>query len=420
MTDPIPPATTLPAGLGSLPDPAPAAAGLAPAAAAATAPAAPTSVPASVPTAIPIPTAAPATSVQWSAQALQELRLQAFEQLVAQLALQVQAQARSLPLPPAWPAQGISAPLQQWVQGLLAQIGVQGQPLQLLAAQPGSAALIEALARAVAAQQQQPQSAAAAAGHAAAAFALRTAAALSPTMAAALQASPAAAPAAAAQPAPAMQAMARPIPPAPPMPPLQNWWVQQGTLLTPQGERGFSLTLQVPVAWAQSMGAPVPAAGLPPGAGSQPQAAAQPLRLPWPGNTPLPASGPIALVLQPRDNPAAAPTSALLWLEFQPAPAASATAMAAGAAGLALSMPAPALAQEVQQLLQNKSDPWLMMAAAQAANAVPSERRPLGEHRSHLCTTEGCQYQGRAPCAQPFCSEMNRIWTTTRLEKSQL
>jgi molybdenum cofactor biosynthesis enzyme MoaA len=83
----------------------------------------------------------------------------------------------------------------------------------------------------------------------------------------------------------------------------------------------------------------------------------------------------------------------------------------------ALALPAPALAQEVQQLLQNKSDPWLMMAAAQAANALPVPRRS-GEHRSHLCMTEGCQYQGLAPCAQPFCSEMNRIWATSGVARS--
>ncbi|MFD2753425.1 hypothetical protein [Comamonas terrae] len=393
MSTPIAPATALPAGLGNVPDPA--------------APAAATPVAGTVPpaAAVPAPASAPAampaaTSVQWSAQALQELRLQAFEQLIAQLALQIQAPGQ--PLAPAWPAQGLSAPLQQWLQVMLQQIAVQGQPLQLLAAQPGSAALIQALAQAQtqAAAQQGSES-----GDAAQASALRMAAALSPTLAAALQAAAAPSSCAAA-------------PTAPAMPPLQNWWVQQGTLLTPQGERGFSLTLQVPPAWALSMGAATPADSAPQAAATAPA-----LRLPWPEGTPLPASGPMALVLQPQDHPAGARTSALLWLEFQSAPVGAtsaniATPMAPGNAGLPLFAPAPALAQEVQQLLQNKSDPWLMMAAAQAANAVPGERRPLGEHRTHLCTTEGCQYQGRAPCAQPFCSEMNRVWAAARLEKS--
>lgn len=348
----------------------------------ATAPVAGT-VPGTAPAAVPaLPATPPTASIEWSAQALQELRLQAFEQLVAQLILQVQAQTPGQLLAPAWPAQGVSAPLQQWLQNLLAQIVVQGRPLQMLTAQPGSAALLQALAQA--ALQQG--------GTAGQACALRTAAALSPTLAAALQA---ATPPSSASTAPAA-------------PPLQNWWVQQGTLPTPQGERGFSLTLQVPVAWAQSMGAAAPAGG-------SPQTAAPALRLPWLAHTPLPASGPIALVLQPQDAPAAARTSAVLWLEFQPAPMGAAHANATpGGTGLPLFAPA----QEVQQLLQNKSEPWLMMAAAQAANAVPDARRPLGEHRTHLCTTEGCQYQGRAPCAQPFCREMNRVWAAARLEKN--
>ncbi|GGH64049.1 hypothetical protein GCM10010975_30450 [Comamonas phosphati] len=382
MSTPIPSATALPAGLGNVPATTPVA-GTVPLAGAA-------------PAVQSLPTAAPAAaSIQWSAQALQELRLQAFEQLVAQLALQVQAQAPGQPPAQAWPAQGLPAPLQQWLQSLLAQITVQGRPLQMLAAQPGSAALLQALAQAAVQQG----------AGASQASALRTAAALSPTLAAALQA--------AATPSASSLATASATPA---MPPLQNWWVQQGTLLTPQGERGFSLTLQLPVAWARSMGAAAPA-------GSSPQAAAPALRLPWPDGTPLPASGPVALVLQPRGNPAAARTSAVLWLEFQSAPAgaapaSTATAVAPGSAGLPLFASAPALAQEVQQQLQNKSDPWLMMAAAQAANAAPSERRALGEHRSHLCTTEGCQYQGRAPCAQPFCSEMQRVWAAAQVEKS--
>lgn len=221
--------------------------------------------------------------------------------------------------------------------------------------------------------------------------ALQTAAALSSTAAAALEQ-------AGHQPASSSVLTTR-------LPVLQNWWVQQGTLQTPQGERSFSLTLQVPVGWAQRVG------------GAQP-AQTTPLRLAMPGMTALPASGPLALVLQPQAVMAsgtqagalngALSTSALLWLELQPQTAAATVATTV--------LPAPAQAQEMQQLLQNKSDPWLMMAAAQAANALPVARRH-GEHRSHFCSTEGCQYQGVAPCAQPFCSEMNRIWATKRTDR---
>lgn len=328
----------------------------------------------------------PATSiVQWSPQTLQNLKLQAFEHLIAQLALQVQAQ----PGAPAasWPSQGLPAAVQQFVQGLLAQVQVslqgqaQPQPLQLLAGQQGSVALMQALAQAAVSGAQPPSSA------------LQTAAALSPTAAVALeqaQQGMAAAPAGGAA--------------VPRLPQLQNWLVQQGTLLTPQGERSFSLTLQVPAAWAQAVGAPSIPAG---------QGTGTALRLPMaePG---VLSSGPLALVVQPQSS-AATPTlatSALLWLELQPVAASAAQTTPAQMAGLPLAMPAPALAQEVQQLLQNKSDPWLMMAAAQAANALPVPRRN-SEHRSHLCMTEGCQYQGLAPCAQPFCSEMNRIWAAS-------
>ena len=333
-------------------------------------------------------TAPPVTSmVQWSPQTLQNLKLQAFEHLIAQLALQVQAQ----PGAPAasWPSQGLPAAVQQFVQSLLAQVQVslqgQAQPLQLLAGQQGSVALMQALAQAAVSGAQPPSSA------------LQTAAALSPTAAVALeqaQQGMAAAPAGAA---------------APRLPQLQNWLVQQGTLVTPQGERSFSLTLQVPAAWVQAVGAPsIPTA----------QGPGTALRLPIaePG---VLSSGPLALVVQPQSLVATSTlaTSALLWLELQPVTASSAQATPAQMAGLPLTMPAPALAQEVQQLLQNRSDPWLMMAAAQAANALPVPRRS-GEHRSHLCMTEGCQYQGLAPCAQPFCSEMNRIWAASGVARS--
>ena len=191
------------------------------------------------------------------------------------------------------------------------------------------------------------------------------------------------------------------------MPPLQNWWVQQGTVSTTQGERGFSMILQAPSAWAQ-------AANTAPGAATP----AAPLQLHWGSQAPLPTSGPIALVLQSQVAGVQQRTSALLWLEFQPlAPSAQITQ--SQTAGLPTAMLTPLLMQEVQQLLQNKADPWLQMAAAQAANALPKERQPMGEHRSHFCTTEGCQYEGRAPCAQPFCIEMNRIWAVARLERSR-
>ena len=346
----------------------------------------------------PTQPAAPVTSsVQWSAQTLQNLKLQAFEHLIAQLALQIQGS----PGAPAatWSTQGLPAATQQFLQNLLAQINVtvqgQTQPLQLLAGQQGSLALMQALVQAASAQ-----SGSASPSLIAPSSALQTAAALSPTAAAALEQ---------AGRSPAVATT------TPRLPLLQNWLVQQGTLVTPQGERGFSLTLQVPAAWAQVVGGAMPSPSLSPSA--SPAQGMAPMRLPVAELSAL-SSGPLALVLQPQGPAAGATsglaTSALLWLELQPVSAAAAQSTPAQLAGLPLAMPAPALAQEVQQLLQNKSDPWLMMAAAQAANALPIPRRN-SEHRSHLCMTEGCQYQGQAPCAQPFCSEMNRIWASARI-----
>ena len=326
---------------------------------------------------------AASSEVQWSAQTVQKLKLQAFEQLIAQLALQIQGSEGAKPA--SWPTQGLPAALQRWLQSLLAQVQVtvqaQVRPLQLVAAQPGSAALIQALVQASAQSSNQAQHPGSA---------LQTAVALSATAAAAL----------------AQAGQGAELPDnRPNLPVLQNWWVQQGVVQTEQGERNYALTLQVPAAWVQVVG----------GAGVAPGAVL--LRLSAQELAALPANGPLALVVQPQTGGAdggSLRTSALLWLELQPvatSPALSSTS--GGATALALNMPAPLLAQEVQQLLHNKSDPWLLMAAAQAANALPQPRRHA-EHRSHLCSTEGCAYQGLAPCAQPFCSEMNRIWSTAR------
>ena len=340
-------------------------------------------------------TALPLTSVQWSAQTLQNFKFQAFEHLIAQLALQIQGS----PGAPAttWPTQGLPAATDQLLLNLLAQIQVtvqgQAQPLQLLAAQQGSVSLMQALVQTAAdSSPASPPSSA-----------LQTAAALSATAAVALE-----------QAGHGSQVSGATLR----LPMLQNWLVLQGTLVSAQGERGFALTLQVPVAWAQAVGAAQPLPNVPPAGGAQ--GLAMPMRLPVADFSAL-SSGPLALVLQPQAQGAASTsglaTSALLWLELQPASAAAVQPAAMQTTGLSLSLPAPVLAQEVQQLLQNKSDPWLMMVAAQAANALPVPRRN-SEHRSHLCMTEGCQYQGLAPCAQPFCSEMNRIWAATGVAPS--
>lgn len=407
-----------------------------------------------------IPVTPPAaTAVRWSPEMLQSLRLQAFEQLVAQLARQVQS-SPGAPAPQ-WPASGVSEALGRLLEALLAQVGTQqGQALQLLAAQPGSAALLQALAAGTTAgaapaggqaqPSQSPQTGTSASAQAAAA---PQAASSSPALQAAAFPQPSAAAvtlAVAAAKAKVVDALLAGSGLAPQagasapggvaggatqtLPALQSWWVQQGTLLTPQGERGFTLSLQVPQAWAQAQGAamalaaasasapgaaPFTAAALPAGA-ALPLAGAQAtepgLRLPLDASLQSLASGPVAVVVQPRGADALR-TSALLLLELQPLRQPGG-AMASPAGLASVASLSPALAQEVQQMLQQRNDPWLHMAAAQASGALPRERRAF-EHQSHFCTTEGCQYEGRAPCAQPFCSEMNRLWDVSRTERSR-
>ena len=464
MSSPLPPVPSPAAGL-PLPVAAPVSG---PATGAQVAPQAPSAAVAPASPASPaspsIPVTPPAaTAVRWSPEMLQSLRLQAFEQLVAQLARQVQS-SPGAPAPQ-WPASGVSEALGRLLEALLAQVGTQqGQALQLLAAQPGSAALLQALAAGTTAgaaagtapaggQAQPSQSPQTGTSASAQAGTAPQAASSSPALqaAASLQSSAAAVTlAVATAKAKVVDALLAGSGLAPQagasapggvaggatqtLPALQSWWVQQGTLLTPQGERGFTLSLQVPQAWAQAQGAamalaaasasapgaaPFTAAALPAGA-ALPLAGAQAtepgLRLPLDASLQSLASGPVAVVVQPRGADALR-TSALLLLELQPLRQPGG-AMASPAGLASVASLSPALAQEVQQMLQQRNDPWLHMAAAQASGALPRERRAF-EHQSHFCTTEGCQYEGRAPCAQPFCSEMNRLWDVSRTERSR-
>jgi len=467
MSSPLPPVLSPAAGLPlpvAAPVPGPAAgAPVGPQApSAAVAPASPASPASSASPASPsIPVTPPAaTAVRWSPEMLQSLRLQAFEQLVAQLARQVQS-SPGAPAPQ-WPASGVSEALGRLLEALLAQVGTQqGQALQLLAAQPGSAALLQALAAGTTAgtaaaggQAQSSQSPQTGTSASAQAGAAPQAASSSPALQAAASLQPSAAAvtlAVAAAKAKVVDALLAGSGLAPQagasapggvaggatqtLPALQSWWVQQGTLLTPQGERGFTLSLQVPQAWAQAQGAAMAlaaasasapgaapftaAAALPAGAAlplAGAQAAEPGLRLPLDASLQSLASGPVAVVVQPRGADALR-TSALLLLELQPLRQPGG-AMASPAGLASVASLSPALAQEVQQMLQQRNDPWLHMAAAQASGALPRERRAF-EHQSHFCTTEGCQYEGRAPCAQPFCSEMNRLWDVSRTERSR-
>ena len=159
-------------------------------------------------------------------------------------------------------------------------------------------------------------------------------------------------------------------------PPLQTWLVRQGTAQTPEGPRGFALTLRVPVPW---LGAQPPVAA--PLAGAPVPSAA--LQVPFAGGAQALQSGVMALVLQGMD--AAAPrTSALLVLDFQPQ--------------LAATVYGRDMLQQAGRL-----DPWMHMALLQASGQVPREEERARNGASGLCETAGCPYAARAACVQPFC-----------------
>lgn len=175
-------------------------------------------------------------------------------------------------------------------------------------------------------------------------------------------------------------------------PPLQTWLVGQGTAQTPEGPRGFALTLRVPVPWLAAQAAPT-AASAPAGAAAATVAAAAPapLQVPLAGSGQALQSGVVALVLQGME-PSAPRTSALLVLDFQPQ-------LAATVYGRDL----------LQQQQAGRLDPWTQMAVLQASGQVPREEERARNGASGLCETVGCPYAARAACVQPFCLAMRGV-----------
>lgn len=347
--------------------------------------------------------AALSSSVNLSPQAQQVVKMEAFNQLVANLVNHIQSGNATLPAN--WPTAGVSPQLQAFLSHLLQQAtAAQPLPQQLVSAQAWPTALTNAVL--------QLAGQAAAAGD------------LPPALAAS---TPQAALAAAADKASIT------------LPTLQNWLVQQGVVQGSDGERSFTLTLRVPVAWAQAQSAL--GAALPAGAGAAQASplgfAATPgpfatgfasgspggmLQLPFAGSVQQLQNGSIGLVMQPQvlpGSPAAAAaqamrTSAVLALEFQPLALAVQSAQAAS-----VYLPAHMLPQEVQAMLHNKAtDPWLMMAQAQADENGKKQSKNANEHNQNFCNRAGCQYQGRAICAQPFCAEMNYLWSVDRAQRA--
>lgn len=155
-------------------------------------------------------------------------------------------------------------------------------------------------------------------------------------------------------------------------PPLQTWLVRQGVVQAPDGARGVSMTLRVPVPWLAAQPLPATAAGAPGSA----------LSLPFAGAAQSLQSGVLALVLQGPEGPVSR-TSALLVMDLQAPPAA---ALVYGRD--------PGLL---------RADPWVQMAVLQASGQVPREDERARNGASGLCDTVGCPYAARAACVQPFC-----------------
>lgn len=334
--------------------------------------------------------AALANTVNVSPQAQQAVKMEAFNQLVANLVNQIQPGNATLPTN--WPAGGVTAQLQAMVTALLQQ-ATAGQPLpqQLVSVQSWPAVLTQAVL-----QHAAQAASTSAAGNTSAATGTGSSAAPNT------------------------------------LPALQNWLVQQGVVQASDGERAFTLTLRVPVAWAQAqaaLAAALPGAGASTGAGNSLSGhlalSAVPLlggtlQLPFSGTVQQLASGALGLVMQPQalpGSPAAAAaqamrTSAILQLEFQPLTAALQSTQAA-----AVYMPAHMLPQDMQAMLQGRgTDPWLLMAQAQADGQGQKHAKNSNE-QAQFCNRAGCQYQGRAICAQPFCAEMNYLWSIDRAQR---
>ena len=346
--------------------------------------------------------AAAGSSVNLSPQAQQTVRVEAFTQLVAQLVQQVGAGG---PLAAtAWPANGVPAAVLALLSSLVQQATAgQALPQQLLSAQAWPQNLLQAVLQ-QAGRSAPSVPAGPPSGHSQGA-----------AMAMAAQA--------------AQQGQGKAVT----IPALQNWLVLQGSIAAQDGTRGMSLMLKVPVAWAQAQAAlavALPGGGSPAGGGG---AGGLGLGAPWVGQGLLNiafagslqqlSSSAFGLVLQPQMVPGTPQalqaqlhmlrTSALLQLELQPLPSQVAQQAVQAAAAYT---PAQLLPQEWQALLHGRvTDPWVQMAQLHASGQQPRQMRHEGEQRG-LCVVDGCQYQGRAVCAQPFCAQMNYLWSVARAQ----
>lgn len=168
------------------------------------------------------------------------------------------------------------------------------------------------------------------------------------------------------------------------LPVLQTWLVQQGVVHTPDGPRGFALTLRLPLAWVEAQ-----ARSMPPGPSAGTAGAPTATPLVFGDRAQALPSMPLALVVQnaAAEGPASR-TNALLVLEFQPL-------AQAGVYGREVATP--------------RLDPWVQMALLQASGQLAVEEEQGRRRAQALCDTAACPYVGRASCVQPFCSAMRTV-----------
>lgn len=238
------------------------------------------------------------------------------------------------------------------------------------------------------------------------------------------------------------------------IPALQTWLLRQGVIEGADGIRGFTLSLKVPVLWARmqhSLGVGLAALGgvtsalaagadagmvgttaVATGSGLSPSVPTSAgLRLPFAGAiSALPSVLHAGVVLQPAPVPGTSAaieqqlqllrTSAVLELHMQPlqgAQLAHSQAQAASA-GMAAQLMAAQLGEQAVAAFtgqRSASDPWVQMAQLYASGQQPRQW-PEGGEQPGLCHMAGCQYEGRAVCAQPFCAQMNYLWSVARAQ----
>lgn len=190
--------------------------------------------------------------------------------------------------------------------------------------------------------------------------------------------------------------------------PLHTLLERQGLVQTPDGPRGVTVSLRVPLAWMRALAqadaaksgdgwvrtaratpasAPI-ASGSGNGNGNG-NAGQRPLQVAFSGPSASLQSGALALALE---SPAFAGgrTSALMLLEFQPL-------LRSAASTQAQALYSHHIAPHLRQ------DPWLQMTSLQVSGHLHHEEDAPHHASAALCDTPGCPYQGETACVQPFC-----------------